>query len=391
VGLIKLIFKNVMRHRLRSLLTVLGIAIAISAFGLLRTVIAAWYAGVEAAAPNRLVTRNAISLTFFLPLSHKEAIKAIPGVEEVSYATWFAGIYIDQKHSMYPQFAVEASPTWFEIMPEIVIPAEQKETFLRERNAVIVGAKLATRFGWKIGDTIRLRGTLFPGDWDFVIRGIYTGAQKTTDETWFIFQWQYLEERLRQLNLPLAGQVGWYSVKIADPELAGTVAQAIDERFKNSLAETLTETEKAFQQGFVSMSQAILVALQIVSMLIIGVILAILSNTMAMTARERLSEYAVIKTLGFGARHLTSLIAGESLLIALSGGILGMALIYPASTAFEKALGDLMGAIFPLFEVKTSTLLLSTGMILAVGLAAAAFPTWQAVRLPIAEGLRRIG
>ncbi len=387
---IKFTFKNTLRHKLRAILTIIGIAIAILAFGLIRTVIAAWYAGVEASAPNRLVTRNAVSLAFHLPIAYLDIIKSVPGVSEVSYGHWFGAIYIDERHSMFPQFSVDAA-SWLAVNPEIILPGEQKESFLRERNSAIVGVKLATRNNWKVGDTIRLQGTFYAGEWDFVIRGIYTGAFKTTDETAFLFHWQYLDERLRQTEPWRAGQVGWFMIKIADPRQAGTIAQAIDQRFKNSLAETLTETERAFQQGFVSMSEAILVALQIVSIVIIGVILAILSNTMAMSARERLSEYAVLKTLGFRAHHLVGLIAGESLLVALSGGILGILLTYPAATAFAKAMGDMAGAIFPVFEVTALTSMTSSLIALGIGLAAATFPSWRAVTLRISEGLRRIG
>jgi putative ABC transport system permease protein len=390
MGFPDLIFKNALRHKLRSMLTILGIAIAILAFGLLRTVIDSWYSGVEASNPNRIVIRNAVSLAFSLPVSYHEMIQSIPGVQAVSYAHWFAGIYIDEKHSFFPQFAVEASPEWFDIFPEVVIPKEQKENFLKERNAAIVGIKLAQRNGWQIGQTIRMRGTFFPGDWEFVIRGIYTGATKSTDETWFVLHWQYMDERLRQTEPWRAGHVGWFTAKIADPNLAGEMSQAIDQRFKNSLAETLTETERSFMAGFVSMSSAIILALQTISIVIIAVILAVLSNTMAMAARERLTEYAVLKTLGFGARHLVFLIIGESFLISVFGGILGVVLSYPAAQAFWTALGDLSGALFPAFEVSPLTLAFSGLITMGIGLIAGLFPTWRAVTLRIAEGLRRI-
>ena len=381
----RLVFKNAFRHKLRSALTIAGIAIAILAFGLLRTVIAAWYAGVEASAPNRLIVRNAVSFTFPLPLSYKNGIVAAPGVSGVTYALWFGGIYIDEKH-FFPQFAVEPT-TWFEIYPEFRLPAEQKRAFLRERNAVVVGRKIADRFGWKLGDTVRLRGTFFPGDWDFTIRGIYTGADKTTDETAFMFHWAYINEQVRKTEPDRAGYIGWYVVRVNDPEQAGVISQTIDQRFQNSLAETKTETEKAFQQGFVSMTGAILTALKVISVVIIGVILAVLSNTMAMTARERLPEYAVLKTLGFGAVHLAVLIAGESLLIALAGGGLGIVLIYPAASGFGKAMENFL----PIFEVKSITLVAAAFIAVGVGLVAALFPTWRAVHLKIVDGLRRIG
>lgn len=379
-----------MRHKLRTSLTVVGIAIAILAFGMIRTVIAMWYSGVEASSPNRLITRNAVSLIFPLPVAYRNAILAVPGVSEVTYAQWFGGIYIDEKHSQFPQMAVDAA-TWFKVVPENRISEAEMAAFLRERNAAVVGIQLARRFGWKIGDVVRMRSMIFPGDWDFVIRGIYTGAKKTTDETLFFFQWRYLDEQLRRLDPWRAGNVGWYAVKIADPDRAASISEAIDGRFKNSLAETRTETEQAFVQGFISMSDTILIALRIVSIVIIGVILAVLSNTMAMTARERLSEYALLKTLGFGARHLILLIAGESLLIALIGGAAGILLIGPTVDGFDAVMTRTVGAMFPIVGVSAATRTVSLLMALGVGLSAAIFPAWRAATLRIVTGLRRIG
>jgi putative ABC transport system permease protein len=388
--LIHLIVKNLFRHKLRTILTVFGIAIAILAFGMIRTVIAMWYSGVEASSPNRLITRNAISLIFPLPIAYRNSILAVPGVSEVSYAQWFGGIYIDEKHSQFPQIAVDGA-TWFDVAPENRLSETEKVSFLRERNAAVVGVQLARRFGWKIGDVIRMRSMIFPGDWDFVIRGIYTGAKKTTDETLFFFQWQYLDEHVRRLEPWRAGHVGWYVVKIADPDRAAAISEAIDQRFKNSLAETRTETEQAFVQGFISMSDTILIALRIISVVIIGVMLAVLSNTMAMTARERFSEYAVFKTLGFRARHLVLLIAGESLLIALIGGLIGILLIGPTVDGFGAVMARTAGAMFPIVGVSAVTRMVSLLMALGVGLAAAIFPAWRAATLRIVRGLRRIG
>jgi putative ABC transport system permease protein len=383
--LLKLIFKNAFRHRLRSLLTILGIAIAILAFGFLRTVIGAWYGGVEASSQFRLVTRNSVSLAFPLPVSYREIIQGIPGVTGISYGFWFGGIYIDEKH-FFPQFAIDDS-TYFNLYPEFRVPPDQMEAFSRERNGVIAGIKLANRYGWKVGDPLRIRGTFFPGDWDFVIKGIYTGAEANTDETQLFLHWQYVEERERQAGSPMAGHVGWYVVRIANPGLAGPVSQTIDQRFANSPAETLTESEKAFQMGFVSMTESILAALKIVSFLVILVILIVLGNTMAMTIRERLTEYAVLKSLGFRPRHLIFLITGESLVIALLGGALGVVWTYPAVSLFGKKLEN----FFPMLRVEGETYLACLFIAVAVGVAAALFPAWRASTLRIAEGLRRIG
>jgi len=390
MDLARFIFKNLTRHKLRTSLTVIGIAIAILSFGMIRTVIAMWYSGVEASSPNRLITRNAVSLIFPLPLAYRNALLTMPGVSDVTYAQWFGGIYIDEKHSQFPQMAVDPA-TWFRVFPENRLSEAETAAFQRERNGAVAGVQIARRFGWKIGDRVRMRSMIFPGDWDFVITGIYTGAKKTTDETLFFFQWRYLDEQLRLLEPWRAGYIGWYAMKIADPDRAAEISGAIDRRFKYSLAETPTETEQAFVQGFISMSDAILIALRIISIVIIGVILAVLSNTMAMTARERLSEYAVLKTLGFGARHLILLIAGESLLIALIGGAAGILMIGPTVDAFDAVMNRTIGSMFPMVGVSAATRTVSLLMALGVGLAAAIFPAWRAATLRIVQGLRRIG
>ncbi|MEK7332388.1 MAG: FtsX-like permease family protein [Nitrospirota bacterium] len=383
--ILKLLLKNSFRHKLRTSLTVFGITIAILAFGLLRTVVSAWYAGVEASSATRLITRNSISIIFFLPLSYKEKIRQIPGVKNISYSCWFGGIYISEKNFI-PNFAVDAK-TVFELWPEFVLTDKQKNDFLHDRKACVAGRKIAEKYGWKIGDTITLRGTIFPGNWDFTLRGIYKGAYKSSDETQFFFHWDYLNESMKKTSPNRADQVGWYVVGVKNPDLAADVAAAIDKTFKNSLVETITETEKAFQQGFVSMTEAIVIAVRIVSFVVIIIIMAVMANTMAMTARERIGEYAIMKTLGFGEWHIAGLIFGESLIIAFTGCAFGIAATYPAANAF----GDAMSTYFPIFNVQSETIYMDIAASLVVGLVAAVFPAWRAVKLSIADGLRRIG
>ena len=384
--LIKLAFRNAFRHRLRSLLTILGVMVAILAFGLLRTVIDAWYSGVESSSANRLVTRNAVSLTFWLPLAYKEKIRAVPGVAKVCAGNWFGGIYIDEKN-FFANFAYEPQ-TLLELYPEFVIDdPDQRVAFLRDRKGCLVGAKLAKRFGWKVGDNITLRGTIFPGDWEMTIRAVYRGARSTTDETQLFFHWAYLDETMR-VNFPArAGQVGFYLVGIADPDKAAAISRAVDEQFANSLAETLTETEKAFQMSFVSMSEAIILAIRLVSFVVVLIILAVAANTMAMSARERTGEYAVLKTLGFDASTVALLIAGESLVISLTGAGLGLALIMPCAKAF----GTFMTDFFPVFAVSRETILYSLLSGLGVGILSGVYPAWYAARVRIAVALRKVG
>jgi len=381
----KLTWRNTIRHPLRSGLTVLGMAVAVLAFCILRTVVAAWYAGVDAASPVRLVTRNAVSLLSTLPLSYLPKIQAVPGVTGVGYAYWFEGIYVDKKN-FFPQFAASL-PQYLNLAPELLMPPDQRAALVKDRRGALAGRQLIKRYGWKIGDSIILTGTYFQGEFHFTLRAIYDGRDPGTDETMFFFHWDYLNEHLKKTAPGLADQVGWFLVEIERPEMAPMVSQRIDKLFENSLAETLTETEKAFNLSFVEMTKTILMAIQVVSWAVIGVILVVLANTMAMSARERLGEYGVLKTMGFRPRHLAGIILGESLLLALMGGCLGLALSFPALHLFPKDVTQ----YFPTLEISDTTAALGLSVALLVGVLAALIPAWRAVRVGIAEALRRVG
>jgi putative ABC transport system permease protein len=220
---IKLIIRNAFRHRLRTCLTIIGVAIAILAFGMLRTLVGLWYLGVERSSASRLVTRNAISLVFPLPISYEERIRQIHGVKAVSYGDWFGGIYIDEKH-FFASHAIEPRH-YLDIYPEFVLPPDQKEAFIRDRKGCIVGKSLADKYGWKIGDLITLKGTIYPGQWEFVLRGIYRGKDRGTEERVLMFHWDYLNETLKKTAPRRADQVGYYIILVTDPNLAAGVAQ----------------------------------------------------------------------------------------------------------------------------------------------------------------------
>ena len=382
MNIFKLTIRNAGRHKLRTALTIIGMAIAVMAFAVIRTAIEAWYSQASASSPNRLVANNDVSIIFTLPISYQSKIAAVPGVQSVAHAQWFGGIYVDPAN-FFPKFAVEAEP-YLKMYPEFLIPPDQKETFLKERNAVIVGRRLADRFGFKVGDPVRIIGDIYPGDWDFVIRGIYTGAKENTDESSFIFHYAYVDERMRQEMPPRAGQVGWFMIQIDDPTRATAISNEIDAMFDNSAAETKTQTEEAFALSFVEMSGSIIVGMQIVSIMVIGIILLVLANTMAMTARERIGEYAVLKTLGFGNGHIVGLIFGESFLIACLGGALGIALTFPIVGLMKVA----MALYFSAFPMPALTFILAGGSALIVGILAAIFPAMKALRTSIVDGLR---
>jgi putative ABC transport system permease protein len=385
---LRLVWKNALRHKLRTLLTIAGIAIAVMAFGVLRTIVTAWSAGVEASAADRMITRHAVSFIFPLPLSYRDQIASIKGVSEVSFANWFGGIYKDAADwkNFFPRMAVDAE-TFFDLYPELRLSPDQLAQFKKERNACVVGAKLAREHGFKIGDIIPLDGDIYPGRWDFVICGIYHGKDQTTDETQMLFQWKYLDERISQLQPGRQGMVGWYVLKVGNPADMPRVAKAVDDMYLNSRAGTKTETEREFQQSFVSMSSAIISSLEVISIVIIGIILLVLANTIVMATRERTREYAVLKTIGFSGRHILGLIGGESLMLACAGGALGLALTFPIARGFA----GMFPTFFPIFNVEPITIILAVLVALIAAVVAAAFPIVRALRTSIAEGLRAIG
>jgi putative ABC transport system permease protein len=384
--IIKLIARNTMRHKLRSVLTLLGIAVAVMAFALLRTVVTAWHVGIEASAANRLITRHAVSFVFPLPYAYRDRIQQVAGVERVTFAVWFSGVYID-KNQFFARLAVDSN-TFFDVYPEFIVSPAEFEAFKRERNATIIGIDIAQRYNLKIGDIMPLEGDIFPGKWEFVVRGIYRPRDKTTDPTSMLFHWQYLEERARQERDERAGQVGWYVIRISDPTDAATVSEAIDRLFVNSRAETKTETERAFQQSFLSSMGSVITAMDVMSFVIIGIILLVLTNTMIMSARERSHEYAVLKALGFSGRHLFALIAGESLLLSLLGTALGLVVTFPAVEGFQSALPK---GWFPVFYIEPKTIVAGALGGILVGLTASVIPARRAVVTRIVEGLRYVG
>lgn len=384
--LLKLLFRNTLRHKLRSLLTIIGVGVAVMAFGLLQTVVTAWYAGVEASAANRLITRHAVSFVFSLPLVYRDRIAQVSGVNKVTYASWFSGVYID-KNQFFARLAVD-SDTFFDVYPEFMIPRAQFEAFQRERNACIIGIDLARRYNLEIGDIMPIEGDVYPGQWEFVVRGIYEPRDQTTDPATMMFHYKYLDERVRQEMPERAGEIGWYVVRIADPGDSARISQEIDNMFANSRAETKTETERAFQQSFLSAASAVITAMNIMSFVIIGIILLVVGNTMVMSARERTHEFAVLKALGFSGGQLFFLLAGESMILSIAGSALGLLVTIPAVDGFQTALPK---GWFPVFYIKPETILMGGIAGLAVGLLASLIPLRRVLMTRIVEGLRYVG
>ncbi len=383
---LKLVFKNALRHKLRTALTIIGMAIAVMAFGVLRTVVDMWYVGIEAAATDRLITRQSVSFIFPLPYAYRDKIAKIAGIETVTFANWFQGVYID-KNKFFARMAVDPE-TFFDVYPEFLVNQKEYQVFKQERNSCHVGTDIAKQYGFKIGDVIPIEGDIYPGKWEFVVRGIYQPREKSTDATQMLFHWAYLDERMKQDMPSRAGQVGWYIIKIKNASQAAAISEEIDALFSNSPNATKTETERAFTQNFISGLNSLLTAMNFVSFVIIGIIMLVLGNTMIMSARERTREYGVFKTLGFSAGHLIGLILGESLLIATFGAGIGVLFTYPVVAAIAALVPK---GFFPIFFISPTTLIFAASAALFIGIAASIFPIQRALRMRIVDGLRFIG
>ena len=382
---LKLVARNALRHRLRMSLTLAGLVVAILSFGLLQTIISTWHAGIDHAVPSRLIIRNAVSLSLPLPVAYQKRIRSIEGVRSVTYVSWFGGIYKNEKN-FFPQFAVDAK-SYLEVHPEIRLSDEARSTFLRDRRGAIVGRNIANHFGFEAGDVIQLRSMIYPGSWEFVISGIFDFSDPNIDTSQFLFHWNYLNETLRLRSRSQADQVNFFMVDVGALDRIANVSQAIDGMFRNSAAETHTETQRAFQISFVKQTEAILLSVRTISFVVIFIILAVMANTMAMTARERLVEYATLKAIGFGPGYVGWLILGESIVVALAGGAVAIMLTPPAAAYF----GVFNSALFPSLNVSSSTMALQGAVALLVGVLAALVPMQRVASVRIVDGLRAVG
>jgi putative ABC transport system permease protein len=364
---------------LRTVLTILGVTLATFLFATLRSVVTTLNAGTEIASASRMVVQHATAIVFPLPMSYRARLAAVPGVEAVTWANWFGGQYGDGK-VFFAQFAIDPE-SYLTMYPEISVPPEQRTAFQQERTAALVGKGLMELFGWRLGQDVTIRGTIFPGDWTFTIRGVYTPTVRALDDRSFIFHYDYRDERTENRITP-----GWYILRLSDPALAPTVAQTIDETFRNSSDPTKTGTEKAFNQSFVTMWGNVQFLMNSIGMAVVFAILMVTANAMMMTARERTGEVAVLKTIGFTDRTLFVLVMVEACLITLSGAVLGLGgakLLY-AGTQFN-GFGFLPG-----FDVTAATLVIGFGIALLLALASGLVPALRAARLPIVQALRHV-
>lgn len=386
--ILRLAIRNCLRHRLRTMLTILGITVAMAGFVFIRTFIEAWYAGVKTTAKNRLVVRNAVSLIFPLPISYFNTITQVAGVEKAGYGNWFGGIYKDEQYSSFQQFAINSS--YLDLYPELIINPLERLAWESNRQGALIGRQMAAEYGFKVGDIIQLKGTIFPGLWEFEVQGIFAAKSADYDTRLMFLHWDYLNERNRTEINRQPDHVGFYVVKVQDGFSPAEVAKAIDERFANSYAETLTESETVFVQGFISMLATIITALNIISIVVILIMLLVMTNTMLMSMRERYVEYAIMKSLGFEARHLYALLLSEALLISLSGfGLLSVIMAIAFSLPPQALLGDL-AKFFPNITLTPFTVGAAFCAALVVAAISGSLPAYHITKLRVTEALRYI-
>ncbi len=377
-----LILANLFRKKVRLLLTLGSFAVALFLFAFLAVVRDAFNRGGDVAAADRLVTINRVSIIQTIPLADRDKILRIPGVQSVTHDNWFGGIYQDEKN-FFPQFVIDPE-NQRQVFSELLVSDDQWNAFLKDRQGAIVGASTAKRFGWKMGDRIPIKTTLYGGGaWEFNIDGIYHGQRKEDDETQFWFQWDYFEERVPER---LKGQVGWYTVKLDSPDDAVRVAKAIDAEFANSPYETKTQTESAFAASWVKQFGNIEFLILVIGSVVFFTLLLVTGNTMAISVRERTGELAILKAIGFKDGSILLLVLGEALTIALFGGILGLGL----AIAAIPVLGTSLSGMLPNLILSKSILAAGLGFALLVGATSGILPGIGAMRLRVVEAFRRI-
>ena len=377
-----LLWSSLWRKKLRTIFTLLSIFVAFLLFGLLMTIRTAFSFGVDIAGLDRLVLIHKVSLIMPLPVSYLERLQATEGVTLATHNTWFGGVYQDPSN-FFAQIAVDPEP-FLEIYPQYELPADQRAAWLSDRQGAIVGADLARRFGWAIGDRIPIVGTIWQPKqgqvWDFNIVGIYDG-DAGVDKTQLFFRYDYLDENRRQGK----GLVGWYIVKIADPSQAQAMGARFDDMFANSSAETKTTTEKGFVEGFAKQVGDIGTIMIAIVAAVLFTMLLVTANTMAQSVRERTSEVGVLKTLGFSSAAILSLVLGESVLIALLGGGLGLG---AAWLIVQR--GDPTGGLLPIFILPSRDVATGAALIVILGIVAGLQPALSAMQLKITDALRRV-
>lgn len=379
-----LIWRNLMRRKVRTFFTFMSVVIAFLLFGVLMAIRAAFSMGVEIAGADRLMAIHKVSLIQLLPRSYMDRIKGVDGVTDVTHANWFGGYYQDPANFI-ANMAVDPE-SWLRMYPEFQLPDEQKKAWIANRMGAIVGIDTAKKFGWKVGDRVPLISPIYRkpdnSPWDFTIDGIYDSPVKGTDKTQFFFHWEYVNQALQ--GTQFANHVGWYVMRVADPASSDKLAQRIDDLFANSSAETKTATEKAFIQSFASQVGDIGGIMMAIAALVMFFILFVTGNSIAQSIRERTNELGVLKTLGFTDGKILSLVLAEAAVLAGTAGAVGLGLAW-----LITAQGDPTGGFLPAFYFPVRDLVVGAVLVGILAFASGALPAFQASRLRITTALRR--
>jgi putative ABC transport system permease protein len=378
-----LILANLFRKKIRLILTVGSFAVALFLFAFLAVVKGAFGRGADIAGADRLVIINRISIIQPLPLSYRDKILRIPGVKAITHNNWFGGVYQDEKN-FFPQFAIDIE-NQRKVLPELKVPDDQWANFVKDRQGAIAGAKTAARFHWKVGDRIPIKTTLFGGanTWEFNLDGIYHSETVGGDESQFWFQWDAFEEGVPK---SFKDHVGWYVLKIDNPDDAPRIAKAIDTMFSNSDFETKTETESAFAAGWVKQFGNIEFLILTIGAVVFFTLLLVTGNTMAISVRERIGELATLKAIGYSDRTILFFVLAESLTISLVGGLLGLGL---AALAIP-VLGAALNGLLPTLILSPAILSIGLGTALLVGIVSGLLPGIGAMRMRVVNALRRV-
>ena len=386
-GMAGLAIKNLARNRFRVILTVLGVAVAIVTFVLLRTIVWAWTSASDFAAKDRIVTRHKITFVMSLPKRYIDDVRSAPHIKEATYANWFGGKDPAHDREFFGTLAIDV-PTYFKVYPEVSVPPDQMQTFVDNRKAAIVGDVLAKKLGWKVGDHVTIQSGIYGGDWLFDIVGIYTATSRAVDRSTFLFHWEYLNDAVSERR---RDQIGWIVSRVDDPSHAADVSVSIDRMFDEKEIQTLSQDERSFNASFLAGISAVLKALNLVSGVILVIMMLVLGNTIAMGVRERTSEYGVLRAIGFLPKHVVWFIVAEAMAMGVLGGALGLAVSYPfVEQGLGRWLEENMGTFFPYFRIPPVVTL--QAMLLAVLLAGAAsvLPARRASRLNVVDALRRV-
>jgi putative ABC transport system permease protein len=380
VRFLPLLLANLRRKKIRTALTIGSFVVALFLFGLLAAVRAGFRQGIDIAGADRLVVIGRTGVIQPLPLPYMERIRRLPGVKDVTHSTWFGGVYQDPKN-FFPQFVIEPEQ-WRDMYPEFKVPDDQWRDFKADRQGIVIGAKLAQRYGWKVGDHVPLKAPSYfgGGGWDFNVRAIYRGTRPQDDEGQLWLQHRYLYEKAPRY---WQGLVGWYIVRVEDPETALGVAKAIDREFANSTSETRTQTESAFAAAFMKQMGNIEFLILAIGSVVFFTLLLVTGNTMAIAVRERTNELAVLKAVGYSDRFVLGLVLAESMLIAAVGGVIGL--------WFARGMTgqDLTSGILPMY-LSVSALAAGVAVALGTGLLAGLLPAVSAMRLSVVDALRRV-